>query len=399
MKNPDYLKRIPERFGFVPKLATGPPVIWLHAVSVGEAQASRALVARLGQAFPGCQLVMTTITPTGACYVQQTFPGEVIHLYLPYDLPCAVKAFLDAVRPRVLIIMETEIWPNLLYYCRRRDLPAVLINARLSDKSYKSYLRFRAFLADALRGLSHIAAQSDADAHRFLSLGARPDDVSVTGNLKFDIEMPHGVAGQAKSLKRFLSVNRPVWIAASTHEGEEELVLEAFHEIRKKSADCLLIIAPRHPERFRVVYNLCRSKDFITVRRTEEQLYSRNTDIYMLNTLGELPLFYGCADLAFIGGSLVPAGGHNMVEAARWGIPVITGPHTFNFREITGSLKGLDALIVVAAPDELAASVIGLLADAGLRRGYGERGKQVVEQNQGATDSVMTLLGNYINSV
>ena len=396
VKNPGYLERISERFGFMSKPASGLPVIWVHAVSVGEVRTAGALVNRLLRTFPRCQVLMTTITPTGAEQVRQLFDGKVAHRYLPYDLPHGVRGFLRAVNPRMLIIMETEIWPNLLYYCKRFGVPAVLVNARLSAESYRGYLRFRRFSANTLQALSHIAAQSDEDAGRFLSLGVRPGNISVAGNLKFDVEMPHGVTDQADALRRFLSVDRPVWIAASTHEGEEKLVLEAFRRVRETLADCLLIIAPRHPERFDNVYNLCRRQGFVAVKRTDDGLYDqRKTDVYLVDTLGELPVFYGCSDTAFVGGSLVPAGGHNVLEAARLGIPVISGKHTFNFREIISLFKVGDALIVVSDSSELAASVVRLLLDVNLRRGYGERGKRMVDQNQGAMDLVMSLLNEY----
>ncbi len=397
--NPGYLERIPERFGFMSKPTSELPVIWVHAVSVGEVRTSGALVNRLLRTFPRYQVLMTTITPTGAEQVRQLFAGEVAHRYLPYDLPCGVRTFLRTVNPRLLIIMETEIWPNLLHYCKRNGVPALLVNARLSVESYRGYLRFRRFSANTLQTLSHIAAQGEEDAGRFLALGARPGDVSVTGNLKFDVEIPDNVTAQAGALRRFFSADRPVWIAASTHEGEEKLVLEAFQRVRETLADCLLIIAPRHPERFDNVYNLCRRRGFVVVKRTDEGLYDqRNTDVYLVDTMGELPLFYGSADAAFVGGSLVPAGGHNVLEAARLGIAVISGKHTFNFREIISLFKDGDALIIVSDPAALAASVVRLLLDADLRRGYGERGKRMTARNQGAIDSVMALLDKFLGT-
>jgi len=397
-KNPDYLARIPERFGFLPRLSISRPVIWLHAVSVGEVHAAKPLMTKFKQHFPGHQVVVTTITPTGAWHVRQTFNDQVIHLYLPYDLPYAINTFLNAVAPSILIIMETEIWPNLLHYCKKRGLPRILINARLSDKSYKGYMMLRHLSAESLSLFDHIAAQSDEDAQRFITLGANEKRVSVSGNLKFDNNVPHSAVEQAQSLRRFFSVNRPIWIAASTHDGEETLILRSFREIKEKLLDCLLIIAPRHPERFDDVYQLCRNSDFATIKRSEDHAYSERTDVYIVDTLGELPVFYGCADVAFIGGSLVPGGGHNMLEAASLGTPLITGNHTFNFREIMGLLKDANAAIIVSNVDELVASVYELLTDANLRHSYGERGRRVVEENKGAIDSIMVLLNEYINS-
>ena len=397
IKNRAYLERIPERFGCIPVLESARPVIWVHAVSVGEVQASSALVKRLLSAYPHCQVLLTTITPTGAAQVGSVFAGAVQHRYLPYDLPHGICLFLRRINPQVLIILETEIWPNLLYYCKRRGVPAILVNARLSSASYRNYLRFRRFSASAVRLLSHIAARGAADADRFLALGADPANVSVAGNLKFDIEAPYDISAQALSLRRALCAGRPVWIAASTHEGEEEQVLDAFHNVREALADCLCIIAPRHPERFDKVYGLCRRRGLDVTRRSAAAVtVPRDTAVYLLDTLGELPLFYACADVAFVGGSLAPAGGHNVLEAARLGVPLISGKHTGNFTEIISLFKAADALMIVDDAAQLAAAVVRLLQDDDLRRNRGERGKKVAQRNRGATDSVMALLDNYL---
>ncbi len=399
VKNRAYLERIPERFGRIPVLESARPVIWVHAVSVGEVQASSALVKRLLSVYPHCQVLMTTITPTGAAQVGSVFAGAVQHRYLPYDLPHGICRFLRRINPQLLIILETEIWPNLLYYCRRRGVPAILVNARLSPASYRAYLRFKRLSASAVQLLSHIAAQSAADAGRFLALGADPANVSVAGNLKFDIEADNDVAGKAQALRREIAAGRPVWIAASTHEGEEEQVLDAFRHVAETLADCLLVIAPRHPERFNKVYNLCRRRGLDVVRHTGAAgAAPRDTNIYLLDTLGELSLFYACADVAFIGGSLVPAGGHNVLEAARLGVPLISGKHTGNFAEIMGLFKTADAITIVADCAQLAAAVIRLLQDDELRQTCGERGQRLVQQNQGAIDSVMALLEGYLMS-
>lgn len=396
-KNRAYLERIPERFGYIPEPGSAQPVIWVHAVSVGEVQASGVLVQRLLGAYPDCRVLLTTVTPTGAARVRSLFAGAVEHRYLPYDLPHAVRLFLRRINPRLLVILETEIWPNLLYYCKRRGVPAILVNARLSAASYRGYLRLRRFSTSAVRQLSHIVAQSAADAERFLALGADPASVSVAGNLKFDIEPPHDLAGQAQSLRRSLAAERPVWIAASTHEGEEMKVLDAFLHVREAVTGCLLIIAPRHPERFDKVYDLCLHRGLDVVRHSGPAgATPRNPDVYLLDTLGDLPLFYACADAAFVGGSLVPAGGHNMLEAARLGVPLISGRHTANFSEIIGFFKAADAIVIVADAAELAAAVTRLLQDDELRRTRGERGRQVAQQNQGAIDSVMALLDGYL---
>ena len=399
LTNRAYLERIPERFGRTPGLKSLQPVIWVHAVSVGEVQASGALVKRLLRSYPRYQVLLTTITPTGAAQVGQLFAGAVEHRYLPYDLPHGVSLFLRRVNPRLLIILETEIWPNLVHCCKRRGVPALLVNARLSSASYRGYLRLRRFSATAVQSLSHIAARGAEDADRFLALGADPANVSIAGNLKFDIETEDDDDGQAQSLRQTFAAGRPVWIAASTHEGEEEQVLEAFKLVRDEFANVLLIIAPRHPERFHKIYDLCRRRGLEVARRTAAPgAAPRDTDVYLLDTLGELSRFYACADVAFVGGSLVPAGGHNVLEPARLGVALVSGGHTENFAEIIGLFEAADAITIVADARQLAAAVIRLLTDAQLRRARGERGQQVAQQNRGALDSVMAILERYLAS-
>ena len=398
-KNRAYLERIPERFGWIPALESAQPVIWVHAVSVGEVQASGMLVKRLLSAYPNCRVLMTTVTPTGAARVRSLFAGTVEHRYLPYDLPHAVLLFLRRIKPRLLVILETELWPNLLYYCKRRGVPALLVNARLSAASCRGYLKFRRFSASAVQSLSHIAARGAEDAERFLALGADPARVSIAGNLKFDIDTGADSAVQAAPLRRTIAAGRPVWIAASTHEGEEEQVLDAFDRVRRSLADCFLIIAPRHPERFDKVYHLCVRRGLEVARRSAAAgVEARDTDVYLLDTLGELPLFYACADAAFVGGSLTPVGGHNVLEPAALGVPLISGQHTANFAGIIGLFEDADAITIVADSAQLAAAVTRLLQDEELRRTRGARGQRLVRENQGALDAVMALLEGYLGS-
>ena len=395
VKNCAYLQRIPERFGCIPRPASAQPVIWVHAVSVGEVQAARLLVRRLLETCPDCRILLTTVTPTGAAQVKRVFANRVEHRYLPYDLPHAVCLFLHRVRPRALIILETEIWPNLLHHCRRRDIPTFLVNARLSPRSYRAYRRLPGFTAAALACFTHIATRGNEDAERFLALGAHPDRVSVTGNLKFDADASLDDTAPAQSLPRSFAGARPVWIAASTHAGEEEQVLDAFHQVRQAVADCLLILAPRHPERFDKVYNLCRQRG-LEITRHSAGAAPGDAAVYLLDTLGDLPGCYTCADAAFIGGSLVAAGGHNVLEAARLGVPLISGQHTANFTEIIDLFQAEEAIIIVADARQLATATLRLLQDPDLRRTQGKRGQQLVRQHQGATDRVMALLDGII---
>lgn len=392
-RNPAYRQRWQERFGFYSQLQFLKPVVWIHAVSVGEVQATRPLVKELVSTYPHIDILMTTVTPTGAVTVEQSYGDTLRHVYFPYDLPFAIKRFLSVVKPQLLIVMETELWPNLLRQCRLQNIPVLLVNGRLSQRSCRAYQRIASLTRKTVNNIDVIATQSQLDAERFIRLGANSENVQVAGNLKFDIKLPHSVAEQAQSLRRFFSVDRPVWIAASTHEGEERLVLRAFKELLRTQKDCLLILVPRHPERFQEVVELSNRLGLHTSQRTNPDNYTAYTQVFVLDTLGELPMFYACSDVAFVGGSLVPAvGGHNMLEPASLALPVISGEYIFNFVEVGELLSEERALIFVSNPDELAEEVAKLLCDANLRHEFGERARQVVVQNQGATERVMQLI-------
>lgn len=396
LRNPDYRQRWPERFGFITPVFDG-PVIWIHAVSVGEVQAAVPLINRLLYAYPEHGIVVTTMTPTGARTVQQRFGRTVMHYYLPYDVAWAVRRFLNRLQPAMLIVMETEIWPNLFHYAGDRGIPVVLVNARLSARSAAGYAHFPALIRATLSQASLIAAQGQEDARRLIELGAAPDRTVVTGNLKFDVKLPHSIREQAEVMRRSLAaVNRPVWIAASTHEGEEKLVLDAFARVLKGAPDCLLLMAPRHPERCERVTELCRRRGHEVVHRSTGDAVGAKTAVYLVDTLGELPVCYAAADIAFVGGSLIPLGGHNMLEAAGLGVPVLTGPHFFNFTEITGVLRDAGAAWVVNDPEALAAHVQMLIEDANLRYKAGQCGRDIVHSNAGGVDELMLLLRDYL---
>lgn len=390
--NPGYRRRWGERFGYVAPLAPGGPVIWIHAVSVGEVSAAKPLVEYLARQYPGRRLLLSTTTPTGAETARRLFNGIIEHRYFPYDLPGAVRRFLKRTAPELVIILETEIWPNLYRCCRRRGIPVALVNARLSEKSARGYRRFPGLVRRTLESLALIAAQSRADADRLRSLGAPSRLLRVTGNLKFDVSPPHSVAEAGEGLRRFLSPGRTVWLAASTHAGEEELCLRAFREVLAGHGDCLLILAPRHPERSRAVLELARRDGFKPVRHSERGAYTVDTRVYVLDTLGELPVFYAAADVSFIGGSLVAVGGHNVLEPAALGVPVICGPHLFNFSEAAGRLEEAGALCRVSTVTELARTVDRLLDDANLRHALGEQGRRVVLENQGSLQRLLQAL-------
>ena len=395
-RNPAYRRRWLERFGFTPALGPGGTLIWIHTVSVGEVQAARPLVEYLQKRYPGHRILVTTVTPSGADMAAQAFAGGVSHRYFPYDLPFAVSRFLRVIRPGVLLVFETEIWPNLYRQCRRRGIPVALVNARLSARSLKGYRLVAGLARETLSCLSVLAAQSGADADRFLSLGAPPDVVRVTGNLKFDVRIPHSVLEQAEVLRRRFSAGRPVWIAASTHEGEEKAALEAMDIIRAQRPGSLLIIAPRHPERFEEVAALAASRGYQTARYTRMDAWHDGIEVFILDTLGQLPAFYAASDVAFVGGSLVPIGGHNMLEPACLGVPVVCGRHLHNFNEITALLAGAGVLFRVDDAAQLAAVVLELLDDPNRRFALGERARQVVAENQGTINKIVKVLEEVI---
>lgn len=382
MKNRDYWHRWPQRFGYF----SAPPLrqpLWLHAVSVGEFQAAIPFIRKLLQDQPQHSIVVTTTTPTGSSRVSSTFGEQVFHVYLPYDLPGAVNRFLDAVQPRLALVMETEIWPNLYHACHRRGIPICVANARLSIHSMQGYQRLRRLTAQTLGYIDCIAAQSETDRQRFLTLGAAADRLRVMGNIKFDLELPAPQLTAGDALRAQFG-QRFVWIAGSTHEGEEIQVLEAHRAIGLSLQRPLLILVPRHPERSNHVATLCQRQGFRVARRSRREAVDAAIDIYLGDTLGEMLTLYRAADLAFVGGSLVPVGGHNLLEPAALGLPVLSGPHLFNFLEISQALSKAAALRKVENPPQLAKIVLQLAADAGARQRMGDAGRTLVSDNRGA---------------
>jgi 3-deoxy-D-manno-octulosonic-acid transferase len=382
LRYPDYFSRWRERFGFFddPKIRDS---IWIHAVSMGEVNAAMPLIDALMQRYLGTPFVITTVTPTGSDRVRRVYGDRVFNVYLPYDLPASIRRFLDRVRPRLIVVMETEIWPNLFFGCRARGVPIVVANARLSEKSLRGYGPVRPLAKSALASAHYVAAQSMTDAARLRDLGAEPDRLGVVGNLKYDMTVPEELKTQAQTMRAGWGAQRPVWIAASTHEGEEEPVLRAHAAVLRQFPDALLLFAPRHPERFKPVALACRSFGFITRTRSEGGSADADTQCFVVDTLGELLRFYAASDVAFVGGSLVPIGGHNVLEPAALSVPVIVGSQTFNFTDITASLIEAGAALCIAESDELSTAVIKLLADEQLRRRIGDAARAAFEREQG----------------
>jgi 3-deoxy-D-manno-octulosonic-acid transferase len=394
LRAPDYRRRWPERFGTI-EPALGERVIWIHAVSVGEVQAAEPVVQALLEQRPDYSILITTVTPTGSARVTALFGDEVAHVYAPYDLPGAVSRFFQRVRPQLAIVMETELWPNLFHACQQRAIPLLLINARLSERSEAGYRRVRGLAAQTLSAVNEIAAQSELDAGRFINIGADQGTVTVTGNLKFEQRVPPSLLERAEVLRRDWGVGRTVWVAGSTHEGEDELLLDAFRQLRERFSDCLLVLVPRHPERFESVAELCRQKNYNTLLRSAAVPCTPATEVYIGDSMGELPLFYAASDVAFVGGSLVPHGGHNMLEPAALGVPVVTGPHVFNFVEICELLQQAGACVKVEDVGGLSDTLSLWLEDANQRHRVGQRGRDTVEKNRGALQSVMAMIDRY----
>ena len=390
VKAPDYRRRWAERFGiFAPPADWGG--LWVHAVSVGEVQAILPLIRQVLAQNPALPITVTTTTPTGSARVREQLDDQVFHVYLPYDLPPALTGFIRRVRPRALLMVETEIWPNLLYLCRRHGIYTLLANARLSEKSARRYARLGRFTRQTFVGIDHIAAQAEADAARFRELGVPAERVSVTGSIKFDMRIPASLEERVEVLRRDWG-GRPVWVAGSTHEGEDELVLFAHHQVLERFPEALLILVPRHPERFERVGGLCKRERLRMARRSRSSEYDGTTQVYLGDTMGELPVMLGSADVAFIGGSLVPTGGHNMLEAAAQGVAVCFGPHVFNFATISRMLIEEGAAVQVESESALAGQVVAWFENASARAEMGENGRRVVAQNRGALQRLIDLM-------
>jgi 3-deoxy-D-manno-octulosonic-acid transferase len=389
--NPEYRGRQRQRLGFV---APAPPPggLWVHAVSVGEVQAASGLVRALHERYPDLPVTVTTVTPTGAQRARVLFGDSVGHGYLPYDLPGAVRRFLDRVRPGVAIILETEIWPTLYHELGRRGIPLVIASARLSTRSVDRYKLFSTLLRDTLSHGVVIGAQTAADAERFRAIGAAADRVHVTGNVKFDLEIPPATVAAGREFRAGAAPSRPVWIAGSTHEGEEEAALDAHARVREAHPEALLILVPRHPQRFEAVRTLLRRRDVPFAQRSSGAAPGPREAVFLLDTLGELQTFYAAADVAFVGGSLVPVGGHNLLEPAVLGMPMASGPHTQNAQDVAELLQQCGALRIVRSREELAQRVTAWFDDPARARADGQRGRQVVAQSRGAVGRLVALI-------
>ena len=396
-KNPSYACRWVERFGFVPRIPIDQKVIWIHSVSVGEALASVPLIKALQERYPTYRCLVTCMTPTGSERIKTIFLKSVEHCYLAYDTPDAVSRFFERVHPSLCIIMETELWPNMINGCDKRNIPVILANGRLSLSSAKGYKKFSYLVRPMMRQLSWVAAQSGDDAIRFSQLGVNKEALSVTGNIKFDLIIDEALREKSTVLLREWRgpESRPIILAASTHRGEDEIILEAFAEIKSKLASVLLVLVPRHPERFNQVEALCLSKGMKVGRRSSGSI-EPSLDVLLGDTMGELISFFGSCDIAFVGGSLVPTGGHNIIEPAAWGVPILSGPHLFNFTEASELLVRSGGMIICESAQGLADSCIQILKDDELRSKMGASSLRIADENRGALNRLLDLVDQAI---
>ncbi|WP_129643932.1 lipid IV(A) 3-deoxy-D-manno-octulosonic acid transferase [Peristeroidobacter agariperforans] len=393
LRDPAYRDRLSERLGFtrVVPPAGSAPCLWIHAVSVGEVQAAAPLIRALLKKYPQHSLLITTATPTGAQRVRAMFGDSVRHAYLPYDLPGAVRRFLDRVRPSLAVVMEREIWPNLFAECQRRRIPILLASARISERSAVRHRKFATLFRDALSGNVTVAAQTSQDAERYRSIGAQR--VLVTGNVKFDIEAPQAAREAGETLRAAQFANRPVWVAGSTHDGEEQQILAAHRAVTAARSDALLVLVPRHPNRFDAVRAWLKSEQVEFASRSRNEAVTPSTSVLLVDTLGELMMFYAAADIAFVGGSLIATvGGHNLLEPAVLERPVLVGPHNFNAPDIAQLMIESGAAREVSSSEQLAAAVLELCANPAARADMGAKANAIVTANRGALSRVMELI-------
>ncbi len=391
IKAPAYRKRWHERLAFYSK-STNPGVVWFHAVSVGEAESVFQLVKCYQNIHPNDTVLITATTPTGSARVKDVMGEKVEHVFLPYDTPDAISRFINHFRPKIGVIMETEIWPNLFHHCGKNKIPLLIVNARLSENSERGYQKLHSFFSRILANVNVISTQSNTDKNRFVRIGANPEKVVTTGNIKFDLEIPADLIEKGKKIKKNIFNGRQVWIIASTHKNEEQHFLNIYKRIKRDYPSLLLLIVPRHPERFNEVAKLCEANQLKIVRRSHKKDCSANTDVYLADTMGELKMLYAAADVAFVGGSMVPVGGHNVLEPAVIGVPVMFGPYMANFKEISKGLLSLHAAVQCNNPKEIEKNLVKLIGENTFRQKMTEQAKKFVQANSGATQKNLQLI-------
>jgi 3-deoxy-D-manno-octulosonic-acid transferase len=396
-KAPQYRLRWRERLGYYQQ-APEQDLIWFHAVSVGEAEAVFPLIKLLQSCYPTSRFLVTTTTPTGSARVQAVLGDTVVHVYLPYDLPSVQQRFFTHFQPKIAVFMEKEIWPNLYATCALRGIPLFVINARLSAPSAQAYLKIPGLVKPALMAVEQIATQTPEDQARFIEIGADATRVQVLGNIKFDVQIETTTLVAGQLLRQNLFAQRFVWIIASSHAGEEEQLLNLYADLKTQIPELLLLLVPRHPERFQIVKALCVERQLKVVMRSEQskQSLAEQVDIYIADSMGELKMLYAAADVAFVAGSLVPIGGHNVLEPAAIGVPVLFGPHMFNFQEIAQGMLAVGAALQCQDLAAVALAIINIYQDSQLRQKLIANAHEFVHKNQGAKQRVADLLVDYL---
>ncbi|WP_257286425.1 lipid IV(A) 3-deoxy-D-manno-octulosonic acid transferase [Endozoicomonas sp. SESOKO1] len=401
-KAPEYWQRKSERFGFFSVPTSDKPIIWVHSVSMGETIASGPLVKELQKNYPTHGVLITTMTPTGSAQVGKIHGDSVDHVYASYDLPGAVRRFLDKVQPVMAIVIDTELWPNTIAACHKRSIPVLITNARLSERSARGYGRFSFLTRPMLKEINMVAAQNHETGRRFLELGLPRQQLSVTGSIKFDLDVSPEIitAGQALRQKwqQGMGSDIRILVAASTHEGEDQQVLDAFQTILAESPEVRLLIVPRHPERFDRVHQLILDNQLSVVRHSQGTRPSHATRVILGDTMGEMMKLFAASDIAFVGGSLVPTGGHNMLEPAALKLPVLSGPHVFNFEEISESLIQAGGLKIVNDSKALARCTIRLVQDKDEYESMSQRAGEFVRENRGALQKTLMLVDQFLPS-
>lgn len=386
---PEHRRRWHERFAFY-KQSYPQNVIWFHAVSVGEVEALFPLVNAIKKQHPD-PILITTMTPTGSARVKAVLGDSVSHVYIPYDIPDAVGRFTRCFKPKIAVMMETEIWPNLFVSCGKNSIPLYIVNARIAEKSIKNYQKLSAFIRPALAQVQLIATQTEDDKNHFIAIGCSAERVKNFGNIKFDVEILPAIIEQGLQIKANLFKNRFVWLVASTHKDEEQIFLDLYRQLKAKIPELLLVLVPRHQQRFAEVTKLCTAQLKTVVRTTHTEL-NNDTDLYLVDTIGELKMFYATADIAFVGGSMVQAGGHNILEAAAVGVPVLFGAYMFNFKVIADGILKQQAAIQCQTKEDVQEAVLNLYQHADYRNELIARGKVFIQANQGTVARICQVL-------
>lgn len=396
-KNKAYRLRIKERFGYLPFKRPQHDVIWLHTVSVGEAVAAKPLIKKLLKTHPNYSLLITSTTPTGSQTIRSHFGDQVLHCYFPYDLPTIVNRFINTLKPRLLIIIETEIWPNLYATCAKQNIPLLMVSARLSKRSTQRYLRIKNLISETLAHADCILVRNKQDQQHFLSLGASVEKVKISGNLKFDIRIDPTLPARGLSLRKQWGKDRLVWVAASTHEGEDTIIVSLFQHLKQSIPDLLLIIVPRHPERFESVHQLLIHSPYQVQRRSIQHSFNASADIILGDSMGEMLLWFAAADLAFIGGSLLRTGGHNPLEATALGLPVVSGPHIFNNDDLYQPLCKNQVAWVELTEDKIRDRLL-ILLDNNNKDEIKKRCHTLIQQHQGTVETVYQYIKKHLNT-